>query len=266
MQHDLALAAGHGKIDNMRNVALAVDGSVRQLGRDLLFEVVGQLLHMGVILVEMRHANLARLGKCGNIRHGLGTGTHALFLTAAERQRRQAQALFDVQRTDALGCADFVAGNAHQVAVPFFRREPHAAETLHGINMEQRLGCFGLEQLSELLDRLHRADLVVDQLAGQQHRVLGQRFAQHLGRDVAGRVGREEYHIKAAVRELLCGVAGRGVLDLGHDDAALFVAVEMRRTVQADIRALCAAGGKIDFLGQAAERRGNRFAAVLEQM
>ena len=132
--------------------------------------------------------------------------------------------------------------------------------------MEQRLGCFGLEQLSELLDRLHRADLVVDQLAGQQHRVLGQRFAQHLGRDVAGRVGREEYHIKAAVRELLCGVAGRGVLDLGHDDAALFVAVEMRRTVQADIRALCAAGGKIDFLGQAAERRGNRFAAVLEQM
>ena len=132
--------------------------------------------------------------------------------------------------------------------------------------MEQRLGCFGLEQLSELLDRLHRADLVVDQLAGQQDRVLGQRFAQHLGRDVAGRVGREEYHIKAAVRELLCGVDGRGVLDLGHDDAALFVAVEMRRAVQADIRALRAAGGEIDLLGQAAERRGNRFAAVLEQM
>ena len=132
--------------------------------------------------------------------------------------------------------------------------------------MEQRLGCFGLEQLSELLDRLHRADLVVDQLAGQQHRVLGQRFAQHLGRDMAGRIGREEYHIKAAVRELLCGVDGRGVLDLGYDDAALFVAVEMRRAVQADIRALRAAGGEIDFLGQAAERRGNRFAAVLEQM
>ena len=132
--------------------------------------------------------------------------------------------------------------------------------------MEQRLGCLGLEQLSELLDRLHRADLVVDQLAGQQHRVLGQRFAQHLGRDVAGRVGREEYHIKAAVRELLCGVDGRGVLDLGHDDAAFFVAVEMRRAVQADIRALRAAGGEIELLGQAAERGGNRFAAVLEQM
>ena len=123
-----------------------------------------------------------------------------------------------------------------------------------------------MAQQAELLDRLHRADLVVDQLAGQQDRVLGQRFAQPLGRDVAGLVGREEYHIKAAVRELLCGVDGRGVLDLGHDDAALFVAVEMRRTVQADIRALRAAGGEIDFLGQAAERRGNRFAAVLEQM
>ena len=159
-----------------------------------------------------------------------------------------------------------MAGNAHQIAVPFFRRQAYTAKTLYRVDMEQRLGCFGLEQLSELLDRLHRADLVVDQLAGQQHRVLGQRFAQHLGRDVAGRVGREEYHIKAAVRELLCGVDGRGVLDLGHDDAALFVAVEMRRAVQADIRALRAAGGEIELLGQAAERGGNRFTAVLEQM
>ena len=250
----------------MRDIALAVNYSIRQLGADLLFEVVGQLLHMGVILVKVRHADLARLGKCRDIRHGLGTGTHTLFLTAAERERRQAQTLFDIQRTDALGCADFVAGNAHQIAAPLFRREPHAAETLHRVDVEQRLGRLRLEQLSELLDRLHRADLVVDQLAGQQDRVLGQRFAQHLGRDVAGRVGREEYHIKAAIRELLCGVDGRGVLDLGHDDAALFVAVEMRRAVQADIRALRAAGGEIDLLGQAAERRGNRFAAVLEQM
>ena len=159
-----------------------------------------------------------------------------------------------------------MAGNAHQIAVPLFRRQAYTAKTLHRIDVEQRLRRLRLEQLSELLDRLHRADLVVDQLAGQQHRVLGQRFAQHLGRDMAGRIGREEYHIKAAVRELLCGVDGRGVLDLGYDDAALFVAVEMRRAVQADIRALRAAGGEIDFLGQAAERRGNRFAAVLEQM
>ena len=221
---------------------------------------------MGVILVKMRHADFARFRERRDIRHGLGTGTHTLFLSSAEGQRRQAQALFHIQRTDALGRADLVAGNAHQIAVPLLRREPHAAETLYGINMEQRLGCFGLEQLSELLDRLHRADLVVDQLAGQQNRVLGQRFAQHLGRDVASRVRREEYHIKAAVRELLCGVDGRGVLDLGHDDAAFFMAVEMRRAVQADIRALRAASGEIDFLGQAAERGGNRFAAVLEQM
>ena len=266
MQHDLALAAGHGQVDHMRDIAFAVDGGVRQLSRDLLPEVVRELLHMGVILVKVRHADLARLGECGNIRHGLGTGTHTLFLTAAERERRQAQTLFDIQRTDALGRADLVAGNAHQIAAPLFRREPHAAETLHRVDVEQRLRRLRLEQLSELLDRLHRADLVVDQLAGQQDRVLGQRFAQHLGRDVAGRVGREEYHIKAAVRELFCGVDGRGVLDLGHDDAALFVAVEMRRAVQADIRALRAASGEIDLLGQAAERGGNRFTAVLEQV
>ena len=111
----------------MRDIAFAVNYSIRQLGADLLLEVAGQLLHMGVILVEMRHANLARLGKCGNIRHGLGAWTHAALLTAAERQRRQAQALFHIQRTDTLGCADFVAGNAHQVAVPFF-----SASGVHG--------------------------------------------------------------------------------------------------------------------------------------
>ena len=73
---------------------------IPQFSRDLLPEVVGQLLHMGVILVEMRHANLARLGKCCDIRHGLGAWTHAALLTAAERQRRQAQALFHIQRSD----------------------------------------------------------------------------------------------------------------------------------------------------------------------
>ena len=114
----------------------------------------------------------------------LGARAHAALLTAAERQRRQAQTLFHIQRTDALGCADFVAGNAHQVAVPFFRSQAYTAKTLHGINVEQCLGCLGLEQPAELFDRLHRADLVVDQLAGEKNRVLGQCFAQHLGRDV----------------------------------------------------------------------------------
>ena len=266
MQHDLALAAGHGKIDNMRDIAFTVNYSIRQLGADLLLEVVGQLLHMGVILVEMRHANLARLGKRGNIRHGFGARTHAALLTAAEGQRRQTQTLLDIQCTDALGCADFVAGNAHQVAVPFFRRQAYTAKTLYGINMEQRLGCLGLEQLSELFDRLYRADLVVDQLAGEKNGVLGQCFAQHLGRDVTGCVRCKENYVEAVRSKLLCGVDGCRVLDLGRDDAALFMSVEVSGTAQADVGALRAAGGEIYFLGQTAERRRDRPAAVLKQM
>ena len=159
-----------------------------------------------------------------------------------------------------------MAGNAHQVAVPLFRGESDAAESLHGVDVEECLGRFRFEQSAERLDRLHGADFVVDQLAGQQNRVLGECLGERFGRDMTGRVRREEHHVKAAVRELLCGVDGRGVLDFGHDDAAFFVTVEVRRAVQADIRAFGAAGGKIDLLGQAAERRGNRFAAVLEQM
>lgn len=153
----------------MRDIAFAVNYSIRQLGADLLLEIVGQLLHMGVILVKMRHADLARLGKCRDIRHGFGARAHAALLTAAERQRRQAQALLDIQRTDALGCADFVAGNAHQVAVPLLGRQFDTAKPLYCIDVEQRLGRLGLEQLSELFDRLYRADLVVDQLAGEKN-------------------------------------------------------------------------------------------------
>ena len=266
MQHDLALAAGNRQVDHVRNVALAVYDCGRQFRRYLLTEIVRQLLHMGVVPVKVRHADFARFRERRDIRDGLSAGTHSLFLSSAEGQRRQTQALFHIQCADALGRADFVAGNAHQVAVPLFRGESDAAESLHGVDVEERLGCLRLEQSAERLDRLHGADFVVDQLAGQQNRVLGERLGERFGRDVAGRIRREEYHVKAAVRELLCGVDGRGVLDFGHDDAALFVAVEMRRAVQADIRAFGAAGGEIDLLGQAAERRGNRFAAVLEQM
>lgn len=50
----------------------------------------------------------------------------------------------------------------------FFGCQAYTAKTLYGINMEQRLGCLGLEQLSELFDRLYRADLVVDSLAGEK--------------------------------------------------------------------------------------------------
>ena len=159
-----------------------------------------------------------------------------------------------------------MAGNAHQVTVPFFRSQAYTAKTLHGINVEQCLGCLGLEQLSELFDRLYRADLVVDQLAGEKNRVLGQCFAQHLGCDVTGCVRCKENHVEAVRSKLLCGVDGCRVFDLGRDDTALFMSVEVSGTAQADVGALCAAGGEIYFLGQTAERRRDRPAAVLEQM
>ena len=89
MQHDLALAAGHGKIDNMRDIAFAVNYSIRQLGGHLLLEVVGQLLHMGVILVKVRHTDLARLGERGDIRHGLGARAHP---ARPDRRRTSAEA------------------------------------------------------------------------------------------------------------------------------------------------------------------------------
>lgn len=56
------------------------------------------------------------------------------------------------------------------------------------------------------------------------------------------------------------------MLDLGRDDAALFMSVEVSGTAQADVGALRAAGGEIYFLGQTAEHRRDRPAAVLEQM
>ena len=250
----------------MRDVARAVERRVRQLRRRLFLEIGRERRHMRVILVEMRHADLARLGKRRDVRQRLGARADALFLPAAEHQGRQAQALFDIQRADALGRADLVAGNAHQVAVPFFRRQFHAGKPLHRVDVEQRAGRFGAEHRAELRDRLHRADLVVDQLAGEQDGVRGQRLFERRRGDVAGLIRREEHHVEPLCGQLFAGVHGRRVLDRRGDDAALFVATQMGGAAQADVGALRAAGGKIGLLGQAAERRGHGLAAVLEQM
>ena len=160
----------------MRDIAFAVNYSIRQLGGHLLLEVVGQLLHMGVILVKVRHTDLARLGERGDIRHGLG----AWRMPRPDRHRTSAEAgagPFTYSAPMPLGAPILGPETLIRSQFHFFRRQAYTAKSLYGINMEQRFGCLGLEQLSELFDQLYRADLVVDQLAERRMGVLGQCFA-----------------------------------------------------------------------------------------
>ena len=127
-------------------------------------------------------------------------------------------------------------------------------------------GALALRCAPSVRYRLHGADLVVDQLAGQQNGVRGQRRVQRIDRDVSGRIRREINHVEPLGSKLLAGVQRRRVLDRRGDDAAFFVAGQVRRAAQADVGALRAAGGEISLLRQAAERRGDGFPAVLQQM
>ena len=209
----------------MRDIARAIEHGLRQLRCNLRAQIIRKALHMLEILVKMRHADLARLGERRDIRQRFGARAHPLFLPAAKHQWRQTQAFFDIQRANALGRADLVAGYAHQVAIPLFRRELDACQPLHRVDVEQRTRRFRLEHRAEFRHRLYRADLVVDQLAGQQHGILGQCGLERHGRDMAGFVRREENHIIPLDCELLCGVDGRCMLDLGRDNPPLLMAV-----------------------------------------
>ena len=157
---------------------LAIVFCPRESRSDASCQAVTQCLYFCIVFIHLFQTHAARLAKGGNIRYGFCSRTHAALLPAAVHERRNARALFDIQRTNSLRCTDFMSADADKICIPQLRLDRQTRQTLHGINVKQRLRGFFLENLAKFLDRQYRSDFVVCKHTRQQHGIRTNRFAQ----------------------------------------------------------------------------------------
>ena len=177
-QQHLAFTARERHVDNMRNVMLAIVFCPRESSSNASCQAVTQRLYFCIVFLHLLQTHAARLAKGGNVRHSFRARTHAALLSAAVHERRNARALFDIQRTNSLRRTDFMSADADEIRIPQLRLDGQTRQTLHGINVKQRLRGFFLENLAEFLDRQYCSDFVVCQHTRQQHGIRTNRLAQ----------------------------------------------------------------------------------------
>ena len=136
--------------------------------------------------VHLLHGDLGGLAQPDAERRRQGARAEAALLAAAHDQRHQPHARLaaDVERADALGPVDLVAGDAHQVDVHRLDVERDLAGGLRRVGVEE--GLLLAADLADLGERLDDADLVVHRHDRDDHGLVGDGRAQ-LRRDRSGR-------------------------------------------------------------------------------
>ena len=151
--------------------------------------------------------------------HILGAAPLALFLLAALDEVLEGDAPADVQRADALGAVELMAGQGEHINVHLFHVDGHVTHRLDGVGVEGDL--LLPTQGADLFDGLHGADLVVGEHDGDQAGVLSDGVGHVLDGDDPVGVDVQEGDVKAFLLQLCQGVEDGVVLELGGDDMAL---------------------------------------------
>ena len=122
--------------------------------------------------------------------HVLGAGAQAALVAAAVQDGLQARAALHVERADALGAVELVAGEAEHVDAELGDVDRQRPDGLHGVGVEQ--GALLVRDARQLGDRLHRADDVVGEHDRGQTRVVAEGLLVGVEVDDAVAVHRHE--------------------------------------------------------------------------
>ena len=228
--------------------------------------IVLQSGHFCHFFVPIFRAQFNRLGEACDLCGGLRAGAQTALLSAAGEQRLGiAQRFGDVQSADALGTADFVGAEAHQIHTPRGGCAGDFQKALHRVAMQQCAALSLAQQRRRLLYGEDAAGLVVHQHHTHKDGVLAQGGSHLLCRYVTGAVGLEIGHLIALLLQPFARLQNGAVLHGGGDDMATCVAAVPHGGVDGPVVALRAAGGEEKPLRLAAHRLGHGAAAALHQ-
>jgi len=185
-----------------------------------------------------------RLAKADYLRHVLGAGPQAVLLVGAEQNRFDGSAVSHVERTDALGSIELVAGERQQVDAERIDVERDLAGRLGRVGMHQ--AAVGARQPGDLGDRLEGADLVVGVHHRDQCRVRAQRRRDVGRRDAARRIDADDRDVPTEFAQMQRRLHHGRMLD-GTDYDVSFVRQRAGDAEQGQVVGLGRAAGEDDF-------------------
>ena len=140
-------------------------------------------------------------------------------------------------------------------------------------NLADRLHAVGVEQdallaadFPDLGDRLDHADFVIGVHDGDQDRLVGDRFAQHVEIDQPVALHRQISDPIAVLLELLAGIEHRFVLGGRGDDVIAFFGIHLRHALDGEVVGFGGAAGENDFLRGGADQIRNLLARFVHRL
>ena len=201
----LAVKAGQADADQAGQTGrCAVEAGLRPACAQCAAEIGRQRALGGGAFGPAGAGQFQRAGKADDLGDRLGARAQPALLAAAEDQRLQRGRLAGIQKTDALGPAEFVGRSGEVVDVG--QRKFQVPGGLYGVDMQRHAGRRTLRRKGG--DILNDADLVVGVLHADQPRAAGQGGLQRGGHDLPGRIDRH-----GADRDPLLLQEGAGAAD-----------------------------------------------------
>ena len=138
------------------------------------------------------------------------------------------------------------------------------ADGLHAVGVEENAVLAA--DFADFGDGLEHADFVVGVHDGDENRLIGDRFPQHVEIDQAVALHRQIGDPIAVLFELLAGIENGFVLGGGGDDVVAFFGIHLGHALDGEVVRFGGAAGEDDFARRGADQIGNLLARFIHRL
>ena len=197
---------------------IAVDADIRQPRAQDFEQAVAQDRQARAFFIHLRARDFARHPEPDTQRQWQRAGTKPPLLPTAVEQRLQTRPRLPahIERADAHGCVELVAGDAHEIDIHRFHVERDLASRLRCVGVEQR--AMLVHEARDLGDGLDNADLVVDRHHRHQRRARVERGGKLVEIDKATLRDRQDGEPETFTLQTAAGFQHAFVLGGTRDD------------------------------------------------
>ena len=142
VQHEQYGLTFHGFKGNAGRIGqpvfhITIDNSVRNLGKQSLFQFIAQSGNLCPFLSHGRSGKFAGLAEADDIRNIFRPGTTSALLMSTAQKRTKTGALPDIKNADTLGAWMFMSGQCQKINRGFRQIDRFLTYSLYGIYMQQ---------------------------------------------------------------------------------------------------------------------------------
>ena len=226
---------------------MSVQAAIGNAFQNPMNQLIPQCSQLLCCFLHFSHCQLRSLAQTNDTRNIFCTRTQLLFLCAAENQRRNPCSLADINRADALRCAQLMPTHGQQINMQLFYINRHMTNSLYRICVEQNTVLF--RNFSNFCDRLNRTDFVIRKHNGNQNGFGTDGIFQLLQRNLPEFVYVQISHIHTLCFQKFCGMQNRMMFNFCCNNMFFLFLACVYHATQCHIVAFRTACCEINFIG-----------------